>query len=97
MNPLNVEPTKSERIEARVCHEDKELFRKAAVLSGRVNLTDFVVQALKDAAQKVIKEHKIIELTQKDQELFVKRLLEESQPSNRLIAATKRHNKIIKE
>ena len=97
MNHLNVEPTKPERIEVRVCHEDKELFRKAAALSGRVNLTDFVVQALKDAAQKVIKEHKIIDLTQKDQDLFVKSLLEESQPSNRLIAATKRHNKIVKE
>ena len=97
MSNLNVEPVKSERIEARVCPEDKDLFRRAAALSGRVNLTDFVVQALKDAAQKVIKEHKIIELTQKDQELFVKTLHEEPQLNSRLIAAAKRHNKIIKE
>lgn len=96
MSHLNVEPTKSERIEARVCPEDKRLFRKAATLSGRARLTDFVVQALRDAAQKVIREHKIIELSQKDQDLFVKCLLEDSQPNNRLIAAAKRHKKIIK-
>ncbi|KTD20605.1 DUF1778 domain-containing protein [Legionella israelensis] len=97
MKYSDMELNKTARIEARVLPEDKQLFRKAATLSGRSSLSDFVIQTLKDAAQKIIKEHKIIELTKTDQDLFVKSLIEDSKPNSRLITAVKHHNKIVKE
>lgn len=88
--------SKIDRIEARVRSEDKTLFKRAAELSG-MNFTDFTIKALKDAAVKVIKEHTLIELTLRDQQLFVKSLLKDTLPSQRLLKAAKKHKNFIQE
>lgn len=88
--------SKSDRIEARVRAEDKNLFKRAAELSG-MSFTDFTIKALKDAAVKVIKEHTLIELTLRDQQLFVDSLLKDTAPNQRLLKAAKRHKKFIQE
>jgi uncharacterized protein (DUF1778 family) len=82
--------SKNDRIDARVRSEDKILFKKAAELSG-MNLTDFTIQALMAAAVKVIKEHKLIELTLRDQKLFAESLINKVEPNKRLIEAAKRY------
>lgn len=88
--------SKSERIEARVRPEDKDLFKQAAELSG-MKLTEFAIQALKEAATRIIKEHNLIELSLADQKLFVATLNNPIAPNKRLIEAAKRHRKIIQE
>lgn len=87
--------SKTERIEARVRLEDKQLFKKAAELSG-MKFTEFAIQALKAAANKIIKQHALIELTLADQKLFVENLIHAAEPNSRLVDAMKRHKKIIK-
>lgn len=88
--------SKIERIEARVRSEDKKLFKKAAELSG-MKFTEFAIQAMKDAANKIIKEHTLIELSQADQKLFVERLMYAAEPNESLVAAAKRYKKMIQE
>lgn len=88
--------SKNVRIEARVRSEDKTFFKKAAELSG-MNFTDFTIKALKDAAVKVIKEHTLIELTLRDQQLFVDSLLTDAAPNKRLLKAAKKYNQLMQE
>lgn len=95
MHSIHID-SKSDRIEARVRSEDKTLFKKAAELSG-TNFTDFMIKALKDAAVKIIKEHTLIELTLRDQQVFVDSLLKDAAPNQRLREAVKRHKKFIQE
>lgn len=87
--------SKSDRIEARVSSEDKDLFKRAAELSGMNNFTAFVIKALRDASVKVIKEHTLIELSLRDQQLFIDSLLKDTAPNQRLLKAAKRHKKLI--
>jgi len=47
--------SKSERLEARISPENKELFQRAADIQGRT-LTDFVVSSLVSAANQIIQE-----------------------------------------
>ena len=87
--------SKIDRIEIRVSSEDKNLFKRAAELSGMNNFTAFIIKALKEASVKEIKEHTLIELSLSDQQLFVDSLLKDAPPNQRLFKASKRHKKFI--
>ena len=52
----NYSSEKSERLEARLNQTQKALIQHAADLAGR-SLTDFVLSASQEAANKVIREH----------------------------------------
>jgi uncharacterized protein (DUF1778 family) len=67
----NVEKiSKSERLEARLSREQKELLQWAADLEGR-SLTDFVVSHAQNAALQTISEHTVIKLSRADSIAFV--------------------------
>lgn len=87
--------TKIERLEARVSKEQKQLFQKAADLEGR-NLTDFIIQTLQEAAHQTIERHGILRLSARDQQVFVKALLNPPGPGRRLRAAAERYKKFIR-
>ena len=95
MHTIHVD-SKKDRIEARVRPEDKNLFKRAAELSG-MKLSEFTVQALKNAAVKIIKEHTLMELSLADQKLFIDSLLNAFAPNKRLMKATELHKKLIQE
>ena len=80
----------TERLEARVTVDQKELFKRAASLRG-VTLTDFVVNALHEAAVRTLEATHVIDLGQRDQEAFVEALLAPPRPNRRLRAAARRH------
>ncbi len=80
----------SERLEARVTAEQKELFREAATLAG-VTLTDFVISSVQQAALRTLEDQHMISLGRADQRAFVEALLEPPKPNARLSAAWKRH------
>lgn len=65
---------KSERLEARLTSEQKELLQLAATLEGR-SVTDFVVSNATIAARRTIEEHTIIKLNRADSIAFVESLL----------------------
>lgn len=75
-----------ERLEARITKEQKELFQRAADLSG-TSLTEFVVRSLEAVAAEVIEEREVIKLSPADSILFVETLLNPPEPGPVLRAA----------
>lgn len=78
------------RLEARVSTEQKQLLTQAAELTG-CSLTEFVVRSAREAAQKTIREHQVMSLSQRDCETFVTALLDDAEPSEELEQAAKRY------
>lgn len=81
---------KSERLEARITAEQKVLLQRAADLEGRT-LTDFVVSHAQTAALETIEKFQIIQLSQRDSEIFVASLLNPPEPGAVLKAAAARY------
>lgn len=80
------EELRSERLEARLPSELKELFSRAAAFRGQT-LTDFVVSTVAETARQVIRDHDAIQLTERDQHAFAAALLQPPPASDRLKAA----------
>ncbi len=85
--------SKSERLEARISREQKELLQWAADLEGR-SLTDFVVSHAQNAAVQTISEHTVIKLNRADSIAFAESLqsppeLREDAPLARAISRYK--------
>jgi uncharacterized protein (DUF1778 family) len=87
-------PAITERLEARVSREQKQLFQHAAELRG-VTLTDFLVGALQEAARKTIEDHNVIRLAAKEQKVFVQSLMNPPAPNGALKRAVKRYRKMV--
>jgi uncharacterized protein (DUF1778 family) len=92
----NYKLEKSDRLEARLSRQQKELIQHAADLVGR-SLTDFILRASQEAANKVIREHKVITLTAQESENFVNTLMNPPEPNPFLKKAVKRHRKFFNE
>lgn len=82
--------TRSERLEARVTSEQKDLIERAAAIQGR-SVTDFVVSTVQDAAQKAIEDHQRIKLTLRESEAFVEALLNPPEPNDHLRESVRRY------
>ncbi|MGI8913533.1 MAG: DUF1778 domain-containing protein [Chloroflexota bacterium] len=76
-----------ERLEARVCPEQKALLQRAAALAGET-LTHFVVNSAQRAAEQTIREHEVLLLTPQESRQFVEALLNAPAPNAALRAAT---------
>jgi len=85
---------RTERLEARVNREQKELFVRAAQLSG-VSLTSFVVSNLTDIAKRIVSEHEVLQLTKRDREAFVDALLNPPEPNKKLREAARYYTKTM--
>lgn len=81
---------RSERFEARVSREQKNLFLRAAELQGRT-LTDFVIASAQQAAVDTVRTHEILRLSERDRQAFVSFLLSPPAPSARLEEAARRY------
>lgn len=79
----------AERLEARVTAEDKELLQEAAAAKG-LSLTAFLTSSAREAAVKVLREQRLIELGRRDQQAFADALLAPSAPNERLREIAKR-------
>lgn len=83
------------RLEARVSREAEKTIKRAAELQGRT-ITDFVVSAAIQTAQKAIEDAELIRLTIEDQEAFANALL--SPPpdvSEALRRASEKHSELF--
>ena len=82
------------RLEARISTDLHALLKRAAELQGRT-MTDFVVAAVQDAAQRAITQGDVVRLTLADQESFAQALLTPPKPAAALKRAFARRRKLV--
>jgi uncharacterized protein (DUF1778 family) len=85
---------RTERLEARIPAGLKDVFARAAALRGQT-LTDFVVSTVTAAAQEVVREQDILELTRRDQIAFASALANPPTPGRKLRAAARSYRKQV--
>ena len=82
------------RLEARLPASVYALLKRAAELKGR-SITDFVVSAAQDAAQRAIEDDGIMRLSAEDQRRFAEALIRPPAPNAALKRAMRRHAKNV--
>jgi uncharacterized protein (DUF1778 family) len=86
-------PNRSARLEARIAPDTLAVVKRAAELQGR-SVSDFVVAAAQDAAQRTIDETHLIRLSVEDQRRFVDLLLNPPPLSRALERAHDAHKRL---
>ena len=82
------------RLEARISTDLHTLLKRAAEIQGRT-MTDFVVSAVQDAAQRAIEQAEVMRLTLADQECFARALMAPPEPAPALERAFARRRKLL--
>jgi uncharacterized protein (DUF1778 family) len=88
--------SRTARIEARITPLALAVVRRAAEIQGR-SVSDFVVAAAQEAAQKAVAEVEVIRLSREAQEQFVSLLTNPPAPADALLRALERHRSMIVE
>lgn len=83
------------RLEARISTDLHAMLKRAAELQGRT-MTDFVVSAVQDAAQRTIEQSEVVRLSLADQECFARALLSPPEPEPALQRAFARRSKLLR-
>jgi len=83
------------RLEARISTDLHLMLKRAAELQGRT-MTDFVISAVQDAAQRTIEQADVIRLSLADQECFAQALLSPPKPNAALKRAFARRKKLLR-
>lgn len=83
------------RLEARISTDLHLMLKRAAELQGRT-MTDFVISAVQDAAQRAIEQADIVRLSLADQECFAQALLSPPPPPPALKRAFARRSKLLR-
>ena len=83
------------RLQARISTELHAQLKRAAELQGRT-MTDFVVAAVQDAAQRAIEQAEVMRLSLGDQACFAQALLSPPQPSPALQRAFARRSQLLR-
>jgi uncharacterized protein (DUF1778 family) len=86
---------RTERLEARVTPEEKELFVRVAEATGQ-SLTDFMLNQLRRAAQEVQLEFRVMMLSAADSHRFAESLMAPPAPNDTLLQAAKRYREVGK-
>jgi uncharacterized protein (DUF1778 family) len=92
---MSQEAQRTARIEARIAPETLAVVKRAAEIEGR-SVSDFVVAAAREAAQRTIEENHFIRLAVEDQRLFVELLLDPPPPAPALERAKRAHSRLIR-
>jgi uncharacterized protein (DUF1778 family) len=76
--------------------ELKQMVEQAAALRGQ-SVTEFAVATVADSAQRVIQQHQVTELSNRDRDMFLAMLDDENaQPSAALLASTERYKEWLR-
>jgi uncharacterized protein (DUF1778 family) len=86
--------SRTARLEARITPDLHALLKRAAELQGR-SVTDFVVAAAQDAAEKAIEQAQIIRVSLEDQRAFAEAILNPPEPAPALRRAFERRRNLI--
>ena len=82
--------SRSERLEARISKAQKTLFVRAATVQGR-SLTDFLIASVQEAAEKALRAHDVLTLSERDRKLFVAALVKPAASGKALRQAVKHY------
>ena len=82
------------RLEARITPDLHSLLKRAAEIQGRT-MTDFVVAAVQDAAQRAIEQAEVVRMSLADQECFAQALLAPQAPAPALERAFARRRNLL--
>lgn len=85
----------TDRLEARISTDLHAMLKRAAEIQGRT-MTDFVVAAVQDAAQRAIEQAEIIRLSLADQACFAQAMLSPPEPSPALERAFVRRENLLR-
>jgi uncharacterized protein (DUF1778 family) len=91
---MQTDQNRTARLEARITRASLAVVRRAAEIQGR-SVSDFVVSAAQEAAQKTVAEVEVIRLSREAQEKFAALLLIPPPPNAALVKAFKRHRELI--
>jgi len=86
--------TRSARLEARISPDALAIVKRAAEIQGR-SVSDFVVAAAHEAAQKAIAESQIIRLSVDDQRAFAQSLVNPPDPAPALRRASDIYRRLV--
>lgn len=89
------EGQRTARVEARISPDALELIRRAAELQGR-SISDFMVAAAQEAAQRAVADVEILRLSRQAQEQFAALVLDPPEPTAALVRTFERHRKLIR-
>ena len=84
------------RLEARISPDLHALLKRAAELQGRT-MTDFVIAAVQEAAQRTLEQSEVLRLSLADQEAFAQAMLAPPAPNPALKRAFARRRKLLRE
>jgi uncharacterized protein (DUF1778 family) len=87
--------TSTARLEARISKDLHSMLKRAAEIQGRT-MTDFLVSAVHDAAQRAIQQAETVRLSLVDQERFANALLSPRKPTAALKRAFARRHKLLR-
>jgi uncharacterized protein (DUF1778 family) len=93
---MSQESNRTARIEARIAPDALAVVKRAAEITGR-SVSDFVVAAAQDAANRTIEETQIVRLSVEDQRAFAEAILNPPEPTPALRRAFRRHRELIHE
>lgn len=91
---MSSDSNRNARIEARIAPDALAVVRRAAEIEGR-SVSDFVVAAAHEAAQRTVEQAQLIKISLKAQQRFVDLLLNPPLPNAALKRARKTHAKLI--
>jgi uncharacterized protein (DUF1778 family) len=86
--------TSTARLEARISTELHAMLKRAAEIQGRT-MTDFVVAAVQEAAQRAIEQAEVIRLSQADSQRFAEALLSPPPATAALERAFQRRRRLV--
>jgi uncharacterized protein (DUF1778 family) len=85
---------RSTRLEARISPDVLAVVRRAAEIQGR-SVSDFVVSAAQEAAEKTIAETQIIRLSVADQRALAQAIIDPPEPAPALRRAKAAHRRLL--
>jgi uncharacterized protein (DUF1778 family) len=88
------QPARTARIEARIAPDALAAVKRAAEIQGR-SVSDFVVAAAEEAANRTIEQAHIIRLSLEDQRRFAEAILHPPAPNKALRRAAKAYKALI--
>lgn len=84
-----------DRVTARIPHANRLLIERAAALYG-ATLNQFIVQSALDRAGKILEREETLRLSERDARTFLDALENPPSPSDKLIAALKAHDQLVR-
>ncbi|MCA0002088.1 MULTISPECIES: DUF1778 domain-containing protein [unclassified Mesorhizobium] len=88
--------TRTSRLEARISPDMLSVMKRAAEIQGR-SVSDFLVSAAQEAAQRTIEEIAIIRLSIEDQLALVEAILNPPEPNEALRKAADAYKRVVVE